>query len=132
MLRWTMSLMLSVSLLGGCGEKDDPVQDKDSGTQDDGSNQDGNSGADEDSVTYTSHIKTILNANCTRCHLAELQGADRNGAPVGIDFDNYGDASTNSTRANARIQAGSMPPGGGLDQSDRDKFQAWINQGVPE
>ena len=61
------------------------------------------------------------------------RGGDRNGAPVDVNLDTYTDAVANASRANARIQGGTMPPGsGGLSSEDRALFQAWLDQGLLE
>jgi uncharacterized membrane protein len=85
-----------------------------------------------DSVSYTEHVKPLLDTYCTGCHASFLQGADRNGAPTGVDVDTYAGAVQWADRSNARIQAGSMPPSGGLSSSDRELFQKWVDQGTPE
>jgi uncharacterized membrane protein len=108
-----------VTLLICCGTKSDPV---------------GGSPADglPDTVTYTQHIRPLLEANCTGCHASTLQGANRNGAPTGVDFDTYANAVQSAERGNARIQAGSMPPSGGLSPDDKVLFQEWVDQGLSE
>ena len=108
-----------VALLLCCGTKNDPV---------------GGSTADNlpDTVTYAEHIRPLLETTCTGCHASAREGADRNGAPTGVDFDTYANIALWAERANARIQAGSMPPSGGLDSDDRALFQKWVDQGLPE
>jgi uncharacterized membrane protein len=114
----TWIIMLMVFTVASCGEKQDPFS--------------GDSGVNED-VTYTKEIKPILDTNCTGCHASDKQGADRNGAPVGINFDTYADAKANATRANSRIQAGTMPPGGSaLSVEDKAFFQTWLDKGLKE
>jgi uncharacterized membrane protein len=104
--------------LTGCGDKQDPLSGADVG----------NNGE----VTYTEHIKSILDANCIGCHAVDKQGASRNGAPVGINFDTYQAAKSSGTRANQLIQAGTMPIGGQLSSEDKSLFQQWANQNFPE
>jgi uncharacterized membrane protein len=85
-----------------------------------------------DTVSYNDHIRPLLEGHCTGCHASHRQGADRNGAPVGIDLDTYSDAVAWAERSNARIQAGSMPPSGGVSDYERALFQRWVDQGTPE
>jgi uncharacterized membrane protein len=102
----------------GCGEEQDP-------------------GGDDDvvvdaGVTYTEHIKPILDGACISCHASYLAGADRNGAPEGVDFDTFEAASASGSAANTRIQAGTMPPSGALTSEQQAVFQKWVDEGFPE
>lgn len=85
-----------------------------------------------DSVSYGQHVQPLLEAHCTDCHASYRQGADRNGAPVVLNLDTYADAVTWSEYANEQIQAGTMPPSGGLSDYQRALFQRWVEQGTPE
>lgn len=114
-----VAVITFVSLLLSCGTKNDPVESLP---------QDGL----PDTVTYTQHIRPLLETNCTGCHASTLQGANRNGAPTGVDFDTYANAAQSAERGNVRIQAGSMPPTGGIDSYDRALFQKWIDQELLE
>ena len=100
-----------------CGDKMDPIQ---------GPVDTGGIGM----TTYTTDIQPILSQNCIRCHSSGNSGTARNGAPSGVNFDTYALAVASSQRANVRIQAGSMPPGGGIPQSQRNLFQAWLGSGL--
>ena len=91
-MRCSAALLVLVSFAIGCGEKQDPAGDADFQI--------------DCGVTYTEHVKPILDANCISCHASNLEGADRNGAPEGIDFDSYGAAKASGDEANTRIQAG--------------------------
>jgi hypothetical protein len=51
---------------------------------------------------------------------------------VGINFNTYADAVSNASLASARVQAGIMPPTGGLPQSERDIIRQWLEQGLLE
>ena len=101
----------------GCGDKADPIRAVDDpGTI----------------ITYTNQIKAILDNNCIRCHDSDKQGAERNGAPLDVNLDTYENAVAVAERANTQIQAGNMPPAGGLPNDLRDLFQQWVNQGLEE
>ena len=109
-----------------CGSKMDPVQlgDDDNATPT----------ATTEVVGYDvrdSHVAPLLGEHCTGCHASNVLGADRIGAPASVNLDTYDDASIHAERSNIRIQDGTMPPGGALAQSDKDVFQAWIDQGTP-
>ena len=118
-----LSLFLVVT---GCGDKIDPL------TVFEEPPDDGN-GETEVPVTYTTDIKAILDANCLGCHSITRGGPDRNGAPVGVDFDTFNDAVSLAERANLRIQSGTMPPDGvGLTNAASRLFQTWIEDGLLE
>lgn len=123
-LRLIVSLFL-IGLLGlagiGCEDKLDPVDA--GGNQSDGL---------PDLVTYTEHVKSLLDMHCSICHSTQLTGADRFGAPPGVNTDTYTEAVASGQRSNIRIQAGTMPPAGALGLYDRQLFQKWIDQGMQE
>ena len=106
----------------GCEDKLDPVQPP----TDSGDNGQG------DVVSYSVHIRPILELRCTPCHSSSRQGLERNGAPPGINFDTFSAARAASPKANPRIQSGTMPPGGGIPKEERLLFQSWVDQGTPE
>jgi hypothetical protein len=104
--------------LTACGEKQDPFGGGDGGV--------------DGEVTYGNQIGPLLEANCVPCHDSAKSGAERNGAPLGVDFDNYTDAKNSALGANTRIQAGTMPPTGAPSTGDKALFQAWVDQGMKE
>lgn len=112
-------LSAAVLLVAGCGDKADPLGAPMPGN--------GNGGL----TTYATDVKPILDQNCIRCHSTGNTGAERNGAPPDVNFNTYELAVANSERANIRIQAGTMPPTGGLETAERATFQQWINDGTP-
>ncbi len=116
-------------LVPSCGEKQDPVGATDAGMdgQADGQNQ-----SDDDAVSYSKQIASLLNTHCVSCHATTNSGAQRNGAPIGVDFDTYDSAKASAQRANTRIQAGTMPPAGPLSDEEKALFQSWLDQGTRE
>jgi hypothetical protein len=109
--------LLAAATLGGCDAKQDPVQH--------------HAIADAGGPVTWCEIGPIVTTVCTQCHSAYLQGSDRNGSPPEIDLNTYLEMLDNLDRGNVNIQAGTMPPTGGLPQSDRDLFQQWVDQGSP-
>ncbi len=106
-----------LALCLACGDKVDPL---------------GEPGDDlPDVVTFTIHIKPLLDTRCVQCHASFRQGPDRNGAPPGVDYDTYALAVASAQRGNARIQDGTMPPGG-LPTYERRLFAKWVSLGMPE
>ena len=130
MSAWLMSSCRQVTLafvLGacviwiGCGDKIDPIQTFESVLD-----------PSEDQITYTSEIQALLETHCLLCHTTSNQGAERNGAPINVNFDTYGDIVIWMSEASLRIQSGTMPPTGGIPQDDRMLFQRWIDDGFLE
>ncbi|RJO74289.1 MAG: hypothetical protein C4523_01180 [Myxococcales bacterium] len=103
----------------GCGDKLDPAPA--------GGDIDTSNGS-----TYCYPVKQILENYCTRCHASALTGGSRNNAPTNVNFDTYEAAAASAERANGRIQDGTMPPGGGVSQEEKDAFQQWVDEGLPE
>lgn len=114
------ALIIMVAWLGACGDKIDPLTAPSNG---------GNGGPM--TATYEQDIKPILEQYCVTCHSSALSGAQRNGAPTSVNFDTYELAVANSERANFRISARTMPPGGELPSELRATFQEWVNNGTP-
>ncbi len=114
-------------------ENTNNIDDNDSNNLDSSATIDDSDTAIEESITYTSHIKFILDQNCIRCHSTEKTGRQRNGAPSNVNWNTYAEAIKNADRGNNKIQAGAMPPNSdGLAQSDKDLFQKWIDDGKME
>jgi len=78
-------------------------------------------------VTYTSHVKTIMDNNCIACH----------GSSGGVSLENYGQvkAQADAGRILARSingAGGPMPPSGLMTQTTIDTLQLWLDQGALE
>ena len=107
------------AFVGGCGSKIDPIQfapPVDGGT---------------DQVTYTDTAKEIFDLNCIFCHSTHKSGIYRNGSPPDVNLDTYEGVVAAISRANPRIQAGTMPPTGGIPLEDRALIQQWVEAGLP-
>ncbi len=113
-------VLLMAVCCGGCGSKADPVQ------------VGGGADVAQAACVDYARVQPILAAHCTGCHAASRQGAARAGAPVGVDLDDYAGARAHAERSNLRMQAGTMPPGGGPSSGERATFQAWLDAGSPE
>jgi len=121
-LKETSIILAFLGVIAGllsCGDKIDPIAQID------------DSGLPEQ-VTYGDHIRPLLEQHCTVCHAQNIQGADRQGAPVGVDLDTFQAVVEWAERSNVRIQGGTMPPAGGLSDFDRSLFQKWIDQDLQE
>ncbi len=71
-------------------------------------------------------------ASCNGCHSSAVTGADRQGAPVNIDFDTYDSAVANIDKAMEEVAEGAMPPNGALATADADALYAWGQCGKPQ
>ena len=71
---------------------------------------------------------------CTPCHSETLTGADRQGAPEGVDFATLEDAQAYADRIEARVFAESnpMPPAGGVPEEELEAVAEWLDCGMPE
>lgn len=67
---------------------------------------------------------------CAPCHSSRLEEAQRYGAPVGVDLETLAGVHTWSARIAARVQEGTMPPGGGMDEADVARLVAWLGCGA--
>ncbi|MBI9092104.1 MAG: hypothetical protein JEZ12_23070 [Desulfobacterium sp.] len=107
-LIFRFTMLFGFTILLGCdGDKQDPVFVRD---------------GDVVAVNFISDVQPILATNCLRCHSITKAGGERNGAPLTVNFDTYENVVNLADRANARIQSGTMPPGGGIPDSDRVVF----------
>lgn len=113
-----LALAATLGLLAGaCGEKLDPVQERDA------------SGL---TPTWCEDVQPIVESRCLGCHSVTRTGSQRNGAPIGVNFDTYEDASRLATAMDDVIQSGFMPPPGPLPSGDQAIFGAWVDTGRPE
>ncbi|MCE5270979.1 T9SS type A sorting domain-containing protein [bacterium] len=81
---------------------------------------------------YALMMREVFSFSCLNCHDSAKPINSRNGAPAGVNFDTYTLAYVSATRANTRVQAGTMPPlTGGLDAARKAVFQTWVDAGVP-
>lgn len=78
-------------------------------------------------ITYTSHVKPILDASCS-CH---YPGGIRCPVP-GPCLNTYSNAFAFRDRIRIRVTSGTMPPGSPLPQGKRDTVSAWVLRGAPQ
>jgi uncharacterized membrane protein len=83
---------------------------------------------------YVNFGRAFLAEYCTGCHSAQLPGADRYGAPEGVDLDTLDGARTWLDRVVERAagEDASMPPSGPADAEDRAMLSEWASCGMPE
>lgn len=113
MLRWT-TLVAALALLSGCpGFGDKTLAELE--------------GIGDTPVTYNADIRPILEARCVTCH----SDPPRFGAPNALTT--YATASAFAQRIFVRVvQEGTMPPGGGVPESEQALIEVWVQSGAPE
>lgn len=104
-------IFLLTALIGGCGSSH-PAQ-----------------ATAPKTVTYTAQIQKLVTDNCLGCHSFQKVGLTRYGAPTNSNYDTYDELLSNLVTVNVSIQAGLMPPGGGMSAADRKLFQDWVDGG---
>ncbi len=67
---------------------------------------------------------------CTPCHASALRGANRAGAPVGVDLDTYEDTLRLLERVEVRSLNETMPPTGGPSADDLELLRRWLECGA--
>jgi hypothetical protein len=91
--------------------------------------------ADCDSGPTPGFADVEIFAKCQTCHSTQLEGAARNDATVGVDFDDYDSAVAASERAALYVFQGSMPPrnsGIAVTECEKQQLFKWALCGTPE
>ena len=74
-------------------------------------------------LTWQNFAAGFFASYCTSCH--SINAADRHGATVGVDFDTEADIDASAVQR--VLDAGTMPPGGGLTDDDRTLITEWLS-----
>ena len=82
--------------------------------------------------TWHSFAQGYVRTWCVGCHTASLTGAERQGAPEGLDFDTWSEVHEARDRITARATGESpdMPPLGGIAREQVDLFAQWLSCGA--
>ncbi|MHC4066125.1 MAG: hypothetical protein ACYSUI_16740 [Planctomycetota bacterium] len=95
----------------------------------------GGDGGDADcgKLTYENFARGFFTSYCIRCHSSELSGADRNGAPAGLDWDDLEVVGENLDRIRVRAaETETMPPSDPRPfDEERDMLAEWIDCDAP-
>lgn len=87
---------------------------------------------DCNAITVPTYSQLTVLETCSMCHSSQRTGANRFGAPVGVDFDNYNGARDNSEHAMEEMYEGKMPPPGyEATEQEKQDFYAWAQCGFP-
>lgn len=84
----------------------------------------------DDAGTWATTGQPLMLTWCTGCHSAHLEGAGRHGAPDDVNLDSLGGFAAHADRALARMEAGTMPAGGGLSTAELRRIRAWVDCGM--
>jgi mono/diheme cytochrome c family protein len=82
-------------------------------------------------------LANVFQTNCLACHFSERSGAERNGAPASLNWDDYDTVVANFDRIVARaVMDETMPPGfigiPKLNQEQKNALLSWQQAGFPE
>lgn len=83
-------------------------------------------------VTPQTYSQLAIISVCTGCHSSQLSGASRNGAPGDVDYDTFAEAKAGAEEGAAEVFGGDMPPGGGVNEADKQAFYEWALCGTPQ
>lgn len=119
---------LPLTLIAACGGGDDVSPTPEEGPS-----------VDCATVTVPKFSAMTVWAECTSCHASTLSGADRGGAPAGIDYDVYASAVEYAELAVEEVYEAKMPypdgtgsDGNPLSESMKNELYNWALCGTPE
>ncbi len=127
--------VLPLTPLTGACKSDDDDHDEDSGHDEDGDVgiPTGATCPDAGVLSYEDFGKPFMEAYCTRCHSSELEGAARNNAPSGHDFDSLAGILLVADHIDEMAAFGpdamndTMPPDGEKPtEAEREKLGQWL------
>jgi len=86
-----------------------------------------------DDLSYETFGEGYLRSWCTGCHHSALEGDDREGAPEAVNLDTHEGALEWLDRVETRATGDepTMPPVGGADAHERERFAQWLQCGAP-
>lgn len=87
---------------------------------------------DCDAVAPPAFAEVALFETCVLCHASTRTGADRFGAPSGVDYDTYEAAAANAEHGVELVYLGLMPPTSEPEQGEMDAFYNWGLCGTPQ
>lgn len=81
-------------------------------------------------ITWDNYGRDILVEHCQACHATDAQ--DRYGAPEAVTFDTEEDVVMYADAILARStgEDPTMPPSGGMDDTDRERLEVWLTCGL--
>jgi hypothetical protein len=119
-----MRQLLPLLLCLGCG-RDDVTPPRDD-VRDDSAPPEGCDG-----LTWSHDGLPEMLTWCAACHSSLIQPEDRAGAPIGVDLESVAGVRAHLDRVILRIEAGDMPPAGGVPEAKRARLLQWLRCGAP-
>ena len=140
-MRWSVEAALAAALvaaatMAGCGEADEWDETGEGGAPEvetEFQTLEERPCPEESYLTFESFGGPFLISWCGGCHAAGLPEVERQGAPLGIDFDDLDLVREHAARIWARSgdHNATMPPVGGPEAEDRAMIGEWLACGAP-
>lgn len=86
---------------------------------------------DCDTVQVPAYEDVSIWPECTNCHATDLEGAYRQGAPQGVNYDTYEAARGMAEDAAIEVNIGNMPFTGTVTEEQKEELYAWAMCGTP-
>ena len=81
----------------------------------------------EPPLTWETFGQKTLQHYCKGCHSDLIEGDERAGAPVGVNFNTWDDTVLWADRILVRVvEDGGMPPSGGMSDDERAQMEEWL------
>ena len=125
-------MLVALLLLGACRQDDGPPPvDPTTSTTPTSATADTGSDACDDAPGWP-EAQGYVRTWCLPCHSAEVDAANRQGAPVGVDFDTYAEVFAWRAGIEARATGADadMPPVPGATPDAVDRFTQWLACGA--
>jgi uncharacterized membrane protein len=105
-------------IVGGCPSLEQPLAQP-------GDNIDGDN--------FATFAGPFFGSFCTRCHASTVVGADRNGAPDGLNWDSESTVRANLSRIRIAVGVGNfMPPSAPKPTcAERERMVRWLDADAP-
>lgn len=146
-MRGLLSSLGLAAFLGACTTEDvlyripEPIPglgwDLEAPTGTDGATDGSDGGTDtgapldcDDAGTWATTGQPLMLTWCTGCHSSQKTGEARHGAPDTVNLDSLAGFRASAERSLARMEAGTMPAGGGLSVQELRQIRAWVDCGL--
>jgi uncharacterized membrane protein len=83
-------------------------------------------------LTWNNFGRGFVTQHCQSCHGSEVEGEDRNEAPLDVNFDTVEQVWLRKPEILAYVPPDEpfMPPEGGVSEEDKDLLKYWLRCGV--
>ena len=80
----------------------------------------------DNSATQQAQGLEVLETKCQTCHSSKVTGGNRLGAPSDLNFDDDSTVADEAGEMYGEVEDGSMPPGGGLSDADKEALRVYL------